>query len=213
MGAVRALRRDDLLDRRRWLFWCIKWGSEYPERHDLSARPLGTVGEPINPKAWLWYHKVIGGGRRPIVDTWWQTETGGIMITTLPGILDTKPGSAGRPLPGISAAVVDEQHDDAGTEQGFLTLEWPGMLRTIYKEDDRFIETYESRTPTRSATRPTTVRILIGRIDDVLRLGPPDVDAEYFGVGDRLLLQGRRGRRDRPADEDTGQTVTALSRA
>ena len=81
---------------------CIKWGTEYPERHDLSRlRLLGTVGEPINPKAWLWYHKVIGGERCPIVDTWWQTETGGIMITTLPGIIDTKPGSAGRPLPGV----------------------------------------------------------------------------------------------------------------
>ena len=88
---------------------CIKWGAEYPERHDLSSlRLLGTVGEPINPKAWLWYHKVIGGERCPIVDTWWQTETGGIMITTLPGILPTKPGSAGKPLPGIKAAVVDE---------------------------------------------------------------------------------------------------------
>src|SRR5215212_4894351 len=95
---------------------CIKWGTEYPERHDLSAlRLLGTVGEPINPKAWLWYHKVIGGERCPIVDTWWQTETGGIMITTLPGIVPTKPGSAGTPLPGIEAAVVNEGHEDAGT--------------------------------------------------------------------------------------------------
>src|SRR5215217_51741 len=88
---------------------CIKWGAEYPERHDLSSlRLLGSVGEPINPKAWLWYHKVIGGERCPIVDTWWQTETGGIMITTLPGAQATKPGSAGKPLPGVDAAVVDD---------------------------------------------------------------------------------------------------------
>ncbi len=105
---------------------CIKWGTEYPERHDLSKlRLLGTVGEPINPKAWLWYHKVIGGERCPIVDTWWQTETGGIMITTLPGLVDTKPGSAGRPLPGVQAAVVDDDNEDAGNEQGFLTLTAP----------------------------------------------------------------------------------------
>src|SRR5215210_874249 len=100
---------------------CIKWGAEYPERHDLSKlRLLGTVGEPINPKAWLWYHKVIGGERCPIVDTWWQTETGGIMITTLPGLIDAKPGSAGTPLPGVEATVVDDDGEDVGTEQGFL---------------------------------------------------------------------------------------------
>src|SRR6201994_466073 len=98
---------------------CMKWGAEYPERHDLSSlRLLGTVGEPINPKAWLWYHQVIGGGRCPIVDTWWQTETGAIMITTLPGLLDTKPGSAGRPLPGIEAKVVGQDGGEAGTSQG-----------------------------------------------------------------------------------------------
>jgi acetyl-CoA synthetase len=102
---------------------CIKWGASYPEKHDLSSlRLLGTVGEPINPKAWLWYHKVIGGERCPIVDTWWQTETGAIMITTLPGLQDTKPGSAGTPLPGIEAAVVDQDGRDAGTGQGYLTL-------------------------------------------------------------------------------------------
>ena len=124
---------------------CIKWGAEHPEKHDLSSlRLLGTVGEPINPKAWLWYHKVIGGERCPIVDTWWQTETGHIMITTMPGIQDTKPGSAGKPLPGIEAQVVTEEGEDAGTEQGLLTLRrpWPGMLRTLYKDEDRFVETY-----------------------------------------------------------------------
>ena len=125
---------------------CIKWGAEYPEKHDLSSlRLLGTVGEPINPKAWLWYHKVIGGERCPIVDTWWQTETGHIMITTLPGVQPTKPGSAGKPLPGIEARVVKEEDgEDSGTEQGLLTLRrpWPGMLRTLYKDEDRFVETY-----------------------------------------------------------------------
>src|SRR5436190_169102 len=125
---------------------CMKWGAEYPGKHDLSSlRLLGTVGEPINPKAWLWYHKVIGGERCPVVDTWWQTETGNIMITTLPGAQDTKPGSAGTPLPGVDATVVDEQGEEVETgTQGLLVLRrpWPGMLRTLYKEDDRFKETY-----------------------------------------------------------------------
>src|SRR4051812_7980741 len=127
---------------------CMKWGIEHPQKHDMSKlRLLGTVGEPINPKAWLWYWKVIGGERCPIVDTWWQTETGHIMISPLPGVISAKPGSATRPLPGIEAAVVDESGDDAGTEQGFLTLRtpWPAMLRTLYKEEDRVIETYWSK--------------------------------------------------------------------
>jgi acetyl-CoA synthetase len=199
---------------------CIKWGAEYPERHDLSRlRLLGTVGEPINPKAWLWYHKVIGGERCPIVDTWWQTETGGIMITTLPGIVATKPGSAGRPLPGIKAAVVNDQHDDAGTEQGFLTLErpWPGMLRTLYKEDDRFIETYWSKFGTESYTVGDAARRdadgyfwIIGRIDDVLnvsghRMSTAEIESaivSYSRVAEAAVIG--------QADEDTGQSVTAF---
>ena len=106
---------------------CMKWGAEYPAEHDLSSlRLLGTVGEPINPKAWLWYHKVIGGERCPIVDTWWQTETGNILITTLPGAQATKPGSAGTPLPGIAAAVVDEQGNEVADDtQGLLVLRRP----------------------------------------------------------------------------------------
>ena len=128
---------------------CMKWGAEHPAAHDLSSlRLLGTVGEPINPKAWLWYHKVIGGERCPIVDTWWQTETGNIMITTLPGAQETKPGSAGTPLPGIAAAVVDEEGNEVPDDtQGLLVLSrpWPGMLRTLYKDDDRFVETYYGR--------------------------------------------------------------------
>src|ERR687894_1699823 len=127
---------------------CIKWGAEYPARHDLSSlRLLGTVGEPINPKAWIWYHKVIGGERCPIVDTWWQTETGGITISPLPGVTSTKPGSATRPLPGIDAAVVDEDGNEVEDKQGFLILRrpWPGMLRTLYKDPERFKETYFSK--------------------------------------------------------------------
>ncbi|HEX4107141.1 MAG TPA: acetate--CoA ligase, partial [Solirubrobacteraceae bacterium] len=128
---------------------CIKWGAEHPGKFDLtSLRLLGSVGEPINPKAWLWYYKVIGGERCPIVDTWWQTETGAIMITPLPGITTTKPGSATQPFPGISAEVVDE-HEGKPIEngQGLLVLRrpWPSMLRTLYRDDDRFIETYFKR--------------------------------------------------------------------
>ena len=126
----------------------IKWGMEYPSKHDLSSlRLLGSVGEPINPKAWLWYYEVIGSERCPIVDTWWQTETGQILISPLPGVTETKPGSATRPLPGIEAAVFDEEGDEIEGEQGYLVFRrpWPGMLRTLYKEPDRFKETYYSR--------------------------------------------------------------------
>src|SRR5829696_1940367 len=125
---------------------CIKWGPEYPGAHDLSSlRLLGTVGEPINPKAWLWYRKVIGGDRCPIVDTWWQTETGHILISPLPGATETKPGSATKPLPGIDAAVLEEESgEESGTDEGLLVIRrpWPGMLRTLYQDDERFIETY-----------------------------------------------------------------------
>ena len=128
---------------------CMKWGVEYPERHDLSSlRLLGSVGEPINPKAWLWYHLVIGGERCPIVDTWWQTETGHIMISPLPGVTATKPGSATRPLPGIvDAAVVDDDGNELDNEQGYLVFgqPWPGMLRTLYREEERFKEVYFSK--------------------------------------------------------------------
>jgi acetyl-CoA synthetase len=128
---------------------CIKWGVEYPAKHDLSSlRLLGSVGEPINPKAWLWYYEVIGGERCPIVDTWWQTETGHIMISPLPGLTETKPGSATKPLPGIvDAAVVDEDGNEIEGEQGYLVFRrpWPGMLRTLYREEERFKETYYSK--------------------------------------------------------------------
>jgi acetyl-CoA synthetase len=128
---------------------CMKWGVGYPQKHDLSSlRLLGSVGEPINPKAWLWYYLVIGGERCPIVDTWWQTETGHIMISPLPGLTATKPGSATKPLPGIvEAAVVDDEGNELENEQGFLVFRrpWPGMLRTLYREEERFKEVYFSK--------------------------------------------------------------------
>jgi acetyl-CoA synthetase len=128
---------------------CMKWGVEYPAKHDLtSLRLLGSVGEPINPKAWLWYYEVIGGERCPIVDTWWQTETGHIMISPLPGLTETKPASATKPLPGIvDAAVVNEEGEEIEGDQGYLVFRrpWPGMLRTLYREEERFKQTYYSK--------------------------------------------------------------------
>ncbi|MFL6012936.1 MAG: acetate--CoA ligase, partial [Gaiellaceae bacterium] len=127
----------------------MKWGPEYAQQHDLSSlRLLGSVGEPINPEAWVWYHEHIGGGRCPVVDTWWQTETGMILITPLPGVTTLKPGSATRPFPGVEAAVYDEQGNEVGPGGGgYLVLKspWPAMLRGIYKDDERYKETYWSR--------------------------------------------------------------------
>ncbi|MHA6802023.1 acetate--CoA ligase [Salinifilum ghardaiensis] len=127
----------------------MKWGSDIPEQYDMSSlRLLGTVGEPINPEAWMWFRQHIGGNRCPIVDTWWQTETGAIMVSPLPGVTATKPGSAQQPLPGISAAVVDESGNKLGNgEGGLLVLDepWPGMLRGIWGDDQRFRDTYWSR--------------------------------------------------------------------
>jgi acetyl-CoA synthetase len=127
----------------------MKWGPEYAQKHDLSSlRLLGSVGEPINPEAWVWYHEHIGGGRCPVVDTWWQTETGMILITPLPGITTLKPGSATKPFPGVEAAVYDEQGNEVGPGGGgYLVLKspWPAMLRGLYKDDERYRETYWSR--------------------------------------------------------------------
>lgn len=123
----------------------MKWGKEHPAKHDLSSlQVLGSVGEPINPEAWMWYREVIGSGNRPIVDTWWQTETGGHMLTTLPGAHKTKPGSCGLPFFGVDAAICDEQGNEAKTGGGLLCVRspWPGMLRGIWGDRDRFIETY-----------------------------------------------------------------------
>jgi len=200
---------------------CIKWGAEWPRGHDLSSlRLLGSVGEPINPKAWLWYHKVIGGERCPIVDTWWQTETGAIMITPLPGITATKPGSATQAFPGVEADVLDESTGEPISEgQGLLVLTrpWPSMLRTLYKEDDRFIETYFRRFGERTylvgdaARRDRDGYIwVIGRIDDVVnvsghRLSTAEVESAIVAHQDvaEAAVIGQH-------DEDTGQAIVAF---
>ena len=141
----------------------MKWGPEYAHSHDLSSlRLLGSVGEPINPEAWVWYREHVGSNRTPIVDTWWQTETGMIMITPLPGVTTTKPGSATRPFPGIDAAVYDESGAEVGPGGGgYLVLRrpWPSMLRGIFGDDARYRETYWSKypTPTLQATAPASM--------------------------------------------------------
>ncbi len=198
----------------------MKWGVEYPERHDLSSlRLLGTVGEPINPKAWAWYWKVIGGGRCPVVDTWWQTETGHILISPLPGVTPAKPGSATKPLPGVDAAVVTEDGEDAGTEQGLLVLRtpWPGMLRTLFKDDDRFIETYfdkfgkDTYLVGDAARRDDDGNFwIIGRIDDVVnvsghRMSTAEVESavvSHAKVAECAVIG--------QTDEDTGQAICAF---
>jgi acetyl-CoA synthetase len=158
----------------------IKWGDDWPNRHDLSSlRLLGTVGEPINPEAWIWYHEVIGKGRSPIVDTWWQTETGMIMISPLPGATPTKPGSATRPLPGVVAEVVDKQGRPLPANQGGLLVikrPWPAMLRTIYGDDERYRQQYWSHVPHAYFTADGARRDedgyfwIMGRVDDVLNV-------------------------------------------
>jgi acetyl-CoA synthetase len=158
----------------------MKWGSEYLQKHDLrSLRLLGSVGEPINPEAWLWYRQNVGGGRCPIVDTWWMTETGMILISPLPGITTTKPGSATFPFPGVKADVVDEGGTSVPLGQaGYLviTRPWPAMLRGIYKDDTRYRETYWSRYPGRYFAGDGAKRDgdgyfwLMGRVDDVMKI-------------------------------------------
>ncbi|MDQ2964332.1 MAG: acetate--CoA ligase, partial [Chloroflexota bacterium] len=158
----------------------MKWGSEYPAKHDMkSLRLLGSVGEPINPEAWLWYQQQIGGGRCPIVDTWWMTETGMILITPLPGVTTTKPGSATFPFPGVKADVVDEEGNSVPLGQaGYLviTRPWPAMLRGIYKDDKRYRETYWNKYPGRYFAGDGAKRDkdgyfwLMGRVDDVMKI-------------------------------------------
>jgi acetyl-CoA synthetase len=158
----------------------MKWGEEYPGRHDLSSlRVIGSVGEPINPEAWVWYRRVIGGDRCPVVDTWWQTETGAVMISPLPGVTSTKPGAAMRPLPGISAEVVDNAGNAVGPGGGgYLTLTepWPSMLRGVWGDDARYRETYWSRFPGRYFAGDGAKLDgdgdlwLLGRVDDVMNV-------------------------------------------
>jgi len=170
----------------------IKTGEEHPAKHDLSSlRLLGTVGEPINPEAWMWYRRVIGGDRCPIVDTWWQTETGGIMITTLPGVHDAKPGSAGVPFFGVEPAVVDLTGAEVEPDQGgYLVIKrpWPSMLRTVYGDDERYRAQYWSEVPHvyfagDGARRDADgFHWIMGRIDDVLnvsghRLGTMEIES------------------------------------
>ena len=199
---------------------CMKWGAKYPDRHDLSSlRLLGTVGEPINPKAWLWYHKVIGQGRCPIVDTWWQTETGAIMISPLPGVTTTKPGSATRPLPGYSPALVTEDGEPLSEGVGVLvvTKPWPSMLRTLYKDDERFVETYFSRFGPTTYLVGDAARLdadgyfwIIGRIDDVInvsghRLSTAEVESAivaHEAVAEAAVVA--------QSDEQTGQAIVAF---
>jgi acetyl-CoA synthetase len=158
----------------------MKWGTEYPRRHDLtSLRLLGTVGEPINPEAWIWYRENIGGGRTPVVDTWWQTETGGIMISPLPGVTTLMPGSATKPLPGIEADIVNDQGESVPLGGGgyvVLTRPWPGMLRGIWGDDERYKKTYWSRFPHKYFAGDGARRDLdgnywfMGRVDDVMNV-------------------------------------------
>ena len=198
----------------------MKWGLEEPAKYQLSSlRLLGTVGEPINPKAWLWYHVVIGGQRCPIVDTWWQTETGQIMITPLPGITATKPGSATVPFPGISAAVLDEDGNPVQEGQGYLTLTrpWPAMLRTLFHDDERYVETYFSRFGAQTylvgdaARRDKDGHLwIIGRIDDVVnvsghRLSTAEVESAIVSHG-KVAEAAVIGQ----YDEQTGQAICAF---
>jgi acetyl-CoA synthetase len=170
----------------------MRWGTEWPERHSMkSLRLLGSVGEPINPEAWMWYHEHIGRSRCPIVDTWWQTETGMIMITPLPGLTSTKPGSATLPFPGVSAEIRDGKGNRMETGGGLLTLTkpWPAMLRGIYGDHERFVKTYWSRWPDGAYFTGDGARRdeegyywLLGRVDDVLnvaghRLGTMEVES------------------------------------
>ncbi|HEX4539803.1 MAG TPA: acetate--CoA ligase [Acidimicrobiales bacterium] len=204
----------------------IRWGPEYPEKHDLSSlRLLGTVGEPINPEAWIWYHTVIGRERCPIVDTWWQTETGMIMITPLPGVTTTRPGSATFPFPGVGADVVDDQGASVPLGGGgylVLTRPWPAMLRTLYKDPDRFVETYWSRFSDPKANRWVYFAgdgakrdedgyfWLLGRVDDVMnisghRISTLEVESalvDHPMVAEAAVI-GRM-------DERTGQAIAAF---
>jgi acetyl-CoA synthetase len=175
----------------------MKWGTEWPEKHDLSTlRMLGSVGEPINPSAWLWYHENIGHGKCPIVDTWWQTETGMIMISPLPGIITTKPGSATRPFPGIDAVILDEKGNEVEPgKDGLLAIRkpWPSMVRTILGDEQRFIDTYWSKWDNKTYFAGDGAKMdydgyfwIIGRVDDIIqvaghRIGTAEVEGLLVG--------------------------------
>ena len=198
----------------------MKWGREHLDKHDLSTlRLLGTVGEPINPEAWIWYHEVVGGGRCPVVDTWWQTETGGIMIAPLPGATTLKPGSATRPLPGIGADVVDEHGAGVGLGGGgyaVLTRPWPGMLRGIHGDDARYRSTYWEKYGDKYFAGDGA-RIdedgyfwFMGRVDDVMnvsghRISTTEVESalvDHPSVAEAAVVAKN--------DPDTGQCISAF---
>jgi len=198
----------------------MRWGTEWPTRHDLSSlRLLGSVGEPINPEAWVWYHRLIGNGRCPIVDTWWQTETGAIMITPLPGVVTLKPGSATRPFPGISAEIRNERGDAVAVGGGLLaiTKPWPSMLRGIYGDPDRYVRQYWNKWgPAVYVTGDGAKRDadgyfwLLGRVDDVInvaghRIGTMEVESalvDHSSVAEAAVV-GR-------AHEIKGQAIAAF---
>jgi acetyl-CoA synthetase len=198
----------------------IKWGEQYPLKHDLSSlRLLGTVGEPINPEAWMWYHEVIGKGKCPIVDTWWQTETGTIMISPLPGATPTVPGTATRPLPGIIVDIVTKAGVPVGpNEGGYLVIKkpWPSMLRTLWGDDERYKQAYWSEIPHNyfagdGARRDKLGNYwIMGRVDDVInvsghRLGTAEVESalvSHEAVAEAAVV-------GRP-DEIKGQAIAAF---
>ena len=198
----------------------MKWGAEHVEKHDLSSlRLIGSVGEPINPEAWIWYQQTIGGGNCPVVDTWWQTETGAIMITPLPGVVATKPGSATVPFPGIFADVVDEAGESVPLGGGgFLTITkpWPAMARTIYGDDQRYEDTYWSRFPGRYFPGDGCKRDeegyfwLLGRVDDIMLVSGHNISTtevesalvSHPAVAEAAVV-GRK-------DELTGQAIAAF---
>jgi acetyl-CoA synthetase len=198
----------------------IKWGDSWPKKHDLSSlRLLGTVGEPINPEAWIWYHERIGGGRCPIVDTWWQTETGGILIAPMPGAIATKPGSATRPLPGVAAQVVSREGNPVAANQGgFLVIKrpWPGMLRSVWGDPDRYKQQYFSQIEGVYFTGDGARRDedgyfwIMGRVDDVInvsghRLGTMEIESAL--VSHTMVAEAAVVGR---ADEMKGQAVVAF---
>ncbi|CAB5240486.1 unannotated protein [freshwater metagenome] len=198
----------------------MKWGDEFPNAHDLtSLRLLGSVGEPINPEAWIWYREIIGGDRCPIVDTWWQTETGAIMISPLPGVTNTKPGSAMKPLPGISAKIVDDEANEVALGHGgYLILDqpWPSMLRGIWGEEERYKENYWSRFPgiyfagDGAKIDDEGAIWLLGRVDDVMnvsghRISTTEVESalvSHEAVAEAAVVGA--------ADEMTGQGIVAF---
>ncbi|UVE94456.1 acetate--CoA ligase [Dietzia sp. B32] len=199
----------------------MKWGKEIPAAHDLSSiRLLGSVGEPINPEAWRWYRENIGGGKVPIVDTWWQTETGAIMISPLPGVTDTKPGSAMRPLPGIDVAIVDgDAKEVAAEEQGFLVITepWPAMLRGIWGDMERYRDTYWSRFAEEgyyfagdgAKWDADGALWVLGRVDDVMNISGHRIstsEVESALVGHRAVAEAAVVGAD---DETTGQAIVA----